>query len=87
MPPIRWQGAVLGLVHLYSTDSAKPIDPDDLEFTLAVADTVAVALQNLNQRQELAENLNQIRRTRTSSCASSWACRARSSARARRCSE
>ena len=36
-------------------------DPDDLEFTLAVADTVAVALQNLHRRQELAENLTQIR--------------------------
>ena len=35
--------------------------PDDLEFTLAVADTVAVALENLSRRQELAENLNQIR--------------------------
>jgi Nif-specific regulatory protein len=57
--PIRWQGAVLGLVHLYTTDSARPIDPDDLEFTLAVADTVAVALQNLNQRQVLVENLSQ----------------------------
>ena len=36
-------------------------DPDDLEFTLAVADTVAVALDNLGRREELAENLNQIR--------------------------
>ena len=40
--------------------SALP-DPDDLEFTLAVADTVAVALENLSRQQELAENLNQIR--------------------------
>ena len=36
-------------------------DPDDLEFTLAVADTVAVALENLSRRQELAENLTQVR--------------------------
>jgi Nif-specific regulatory protein len=36
-------------------------DPDDLEFTLAVADAVAVALTNLNRRQELAENLTQVR--------------------------
>ncbi|MCA9241246.1 MAG: FHA domain-containing protein, partial [Planctomycetales bacterium] len=56
--PIRWQGDVLGLVHLYTTDAARPIDPDDLEFSLAVADTVAVALQNLNQRQVLVENLS-----------------------------
>ncbi|MGI9455374.1 MAG: sigma 54-interacting transcriptional regulator, partial [Aeoliella sp.] len=59
--PIRQEGEVLGLLHLYSTDAAKPVDPDDLEFTLAVADTVSMTLQNLDRRQELAENLNLVR--------------------------
>jgi Nif-specific regulatory protein len=59
--PIRREGKVLGVIHLYSTDPARATDPDDLEFTLAVADTVAVALENLSRQQELAENLNQIR--------------------------
>jgi Nif-specific regulatory protein len=59
--PIRMGGAIQGVVHLYSTDPDRTIDPDDLEFTLAVADTVAVALQNVSQRQELADNLNQVR--------------------------
>lgn len=59
--PIRSAGNVIGVIHLYSTDSSRPTDPDDLEFTLAVADTVAVALENLSRQQELAENLNQIR--------------------------
>jgi transcriptional regulator with GAF, ATPase, and Fis domain len=59
--PIRSAGKVLGVIHLYSTDSSRVTDPDDLEFTLAVADTVAVALENLARQQELAENLNQIR--------------------------
>jgi Nif-specific regulatory protein len=59
--PIRSDGKVLGVIHLYSTDAARSTDPDDLEFTLAVADTVAVALDNLSRQQELAENLNQIR--------------------------
>jgi transcriptional regulator with GAF, ATPase, and Fis domain len=59
--PIRRDGKVLGVIHLYSTDVGKSTDPDDLEFTLAVADTVAVALENLSKQQELAENLNQIR--------------------------
>ncbi|HYO25998.1 MAG TPA: sigma 54-interacting transcriptional regulator [Lacipirellulaceae bacterium] len=58
--PVRMDGVLLGLVHLYSTDPERPTDPEDLEFTLAVADTVGVALENLNKRQELAENLNQI---------------------------
>jgi transcriptional regulator with GAF, ATPase, and Fis domain len=58
--PIRRDGKVLGVIHLYSTDAARTTDPDDLEFTLAVADTVAVALENLSRQQELAENLKQI---------------------------
>ncbi len=63
--PVRMEGRVLGLVHLYTTDIEKTTDPEDLEFTLAVADTVGVALQNLNKRQELAENLNQMRSENT----------------------
>jgi len=59
--PVRHGKDVLGLLHIYSTDSDKVPNPDDLEFTLAVADTVAVALTNLNRRQELSENLNQAR--------------------------
>ena len=59
--PIRQGNEVLGLIHLYSTDPDRVPDPDDLEYTLAVAETVAVALTNLNRRQELAENLNQVR--------------------------
>jgi len=58
--PVRHGKRVLGLVHIYSTDSRRVPDPDDLEFTLAVANTVAVAVTNLRQRQELAENLTQM---------------------------
>ena len=59
--PVRRGRHVFGVIHLYSIDLALVPDPDDLEFTLAVADTVAVALVNLNRRQELAENLTQVR--------------------------
>jgi Nif-specific regulatory protein len=59
--PIRRGKRVLGMLHLYSTSDERVPDPDDLEFTLAVANTVAVALDNLSRREELAENLNQIR--------------------------
>ena len=58
--PIRRGDKVFGLLHLYSTDRAIVPDPDDLEFTLAVADTVAVALENIFRRQELAENLSRV---------------------------
>jgi Nif-specific regulatory protein len=59
--PIRHDAELMGLVHLYSTDSGRALDPDDLEFTLAVADTVAVALRNLAKRDALAENLDKIK--------------------------
>ena len=57
--PIRQNRRVVGLIHLYSTDPTRVPDPDDLEFTLAVADNVAQALKNLKRQQELAENLTQ----------------------------
>lgn len=57
--PIRQDKRVIGLVHLYSTRAEPMLDPDDLEFTLAVADNVALALKNLGRQQELVENLSQ----------------------------
>ena len=81
--PIRREGEVLGLIHLYSTDIGKPTDPDDLEFTLAVADTVGVALENLEPPAGTRRESQPDPRPRTSSCASSSACKARSSARAK----
>ncbi len=56
--PIRQDGRVIGLIHLYSTQPDNVPDPDDLEFSLAVADNVALALKTLSRQQELAENLN-----------------------------
>jgi len=59
--PIREGSETVGVLHLYSISDESVLDPDDLEFTLAVADTVAVAIANLAQRQELSENLDQVR--------------------------
>ena len=59
--PVRRGTRVLGLIHLYSTQSEIEPDQDDLEFTLAVAETVAVAVENLSRRQELAEDLSHFR--------------------------
>ena len=59
--PIRHDRKVVGIIHLYSTQTDRVPDPDDLEFTLAVADNVALALRNLLRQQELAENLHQTR--------------------------
>lgn len=57
--PIRQENRVVGLVHLYSTDAQRTLEPDDLEFTLAVADIVALALKACARQQELADNLSQ----------------------------
>ena len=59
--PIRRGQENMGLIHLYSTEPERVPDPEDLEFTLAVADTIAVALSNLNRQRELTEHLVQIR--------------------------
>jgi Nif-specific regulatory protein len=59
--PIRQDRKVIGLIHVYSTALDRAPDPDDLEFSLAVADNVALALRNLAKQQELSENLNQTR--------------------------
>jgi Nif-specific regulatory protein len=56
--PVRQDSEVVGLVHLYATDEERVLDPDDLEFTLAVAENVALALKNLSRQQELAEHLS-----------------------------
>lgn len=59
--PVGRSGQVFGLLHLYSTQTDREPDPDDLEFALAVADTLAAALYNLSRRQELSNDLKQAR--------------------------
>jgi Nif-specific regulatory protein len=59
--PIRLAKKIYGLVHLYSTDPDKKLEPDDLEFTLAVADQCAGALDNLLRQEKLADGLAQVR--------------------------
>lgn len=56
--PIRFDGRVQGLIHLYATDPVNPVDVDDLEFTLAVADQLGIVIEGLRRRQLLAENLD-----------------------------
>lgn len=60
--PLRHQGIVLGLLHLYTNLEGHSLDTDDLEYILAVADTVAVALSHVNRQKELAANLSQARK-------------------------
>jgi len=57
--PIRFQSGILGMVHLYTTSDDCSLDESDLEYSLAIADTVGVALANINRQKELASNLTQ----------------------------
>lgn len=55
--PLRVRETLLGLIHLYSTNLDQALEPEDLEFTLAVADQFALALEKLHQQEELAVGL------------------------------
>ena len=55
--PIRIQNRTVGLLHLYSTENNGILTPDDLEFTIAVAENVALALKTLSKQQKLADDL------------------------------
>lgn len=59
--PIRMNARTIGLIHLYSTKPAVVLDPDDLEFTLAVAETVGLALKTRYREQKLVDDLSKTR--------------------------
>lgn len=56
--PIRMNGRTIGLVHSYSTHAKKGLKPEDLEFTLAVAETVGMALRTRYREQKLVDDLS-----------------------------
>ena len=56
--PIRMNNRAIGLVHLYSTHAEGGLKPHHLEFTLAVAETVALALRTRFREQKLVEDLS-----------------------------
>ncbi len=55
--PVRMNQRTVSLVHLYSTQENRVLDPDDLEFTLAVAETIGLALRTRYREQKLVEDL------------------------------
>ena len=59
--PIRVNNRTRGMIHMYSTRTEGLLDPDDLEFTLAVAETVALALRTRYREQKLVEDLSKTR--------------------------
>ncbi len=61
--PIRHHDDVLGLIHLYSTSATEPLDGEQLEFTLAVADQLAGHLAALAEKQRLISTATEAQQT------------------------
>ncbi len=59
--PIRTTDSIYGVIHLYTTHSSNTLDVDDLEYTLAIADQFALAIESLHEREHLEEGLARIR--------------------------
>ena len=55
--PIRTKDAIYGLIHLYTTLGGSNLELDDLDYTLAVADQFAVALEHLKEKLHLQDGL------------------------------
>lgn len=58
--PVRVGERLLGVVHLYATDADDPLDSQDLEFALAVADQFAIALDNVRDRESLEQGFSRV---------------------------
>lgn len=52
--PVRVEGRVYGLIHLYGSEDRRPLDAGDLEFTVAVANQFAVAIAAVFKRERIA---------------------------------
>ena len=58
--PVRHKGAVVGVIHLYTTTEGRALDADCLEFTLAVADQFGSVLEAVREREQLAVGLSRV---------------------------
>jgi Nif-specific regulatory protein len=55
--PVTFENEVLGIIHLYATNPARPLDAEDLEFVLAVARQLGTAIYQQQRQASLsAEN-------------------------------
>ncbi|MHB8902553.1 MAG: sigma 54-interacting transcriptional regulator [Thermoguttaceae bacterium] len=55
--PIRYEGQVLGVLHVYSRQANRQLSADALELALAVGDHLGTILRTLSQRESLAASL------------------------------
>lgn len=55
--PIRCGDRFHGIIHLYSTNPDNPLDENELNFTVAVADQMATAIDQLKEKEQLQTGL------------------------------
>ena len=59
--PVLFEDQVLGLLHLYRANIHTPLNPDDLEFTLAVARQLGTAWHRLRKQATLTVEVRQLK--------------------------
>lgn len=59
--PIIHEGVTLGLIHLYRTGPQTPLNPDDLELTLATAHQLGVVWHRLRRQAGLSQENQELR--------------------------
>lgn len=59
--PVLHEDQVLGVLHLYRTSHTAPLNPDDLEFTLAVARQLGTAWHRLRKQATLSAEVRSLK--------------------------
>lgn len=60
--PIRHEGRVLGMLHVYSGRGDHELTPSDLQIAVAIGDTIALALKKIASQQILEDSLQTAKR-------------------------
>jgi Nif-specific regulatory protein len=55
--PVRHEGIVLGVLHLYASDPTQPLASDHLDFALAVADQMGTVLPTIRRHEAVVHRL------------------------------
>ena len=57
--PIRYEGSILGVLHLYASDPKRPLGSEHLDFSLAVSDHLGAVLPTLRRHEAVLHRLEQ----------------------------
>ncbi len=60
--PVGGDDQPLGLLHVYSAEGERELTPVDLEFVIAVAENLSLAIRHLQRQRQLSDSLRKTRR-------------------------